>query len=141
MLPNDSQTSVYIGKTTSMCRRVADYLEMVRRLRARYRRFAVKEDKNPYRFVHYAIAASAECGGVATIEYYNPQVLSEWELERLELQDLAAHVNWATTLGVYDFKLLNALPTLKRFAGPLQDSRWATVRLELPRLRQQKQAA
>jgi hypothetical protein len=126
---------VYIGKTTSMRRRIQDYLEMSRRLRAYYARHPIREDKHPYRYVHYALARAGEEGRASTLSFYCPTVSADWELERIELKELAAHVQWSASAATpcYDYRLLNCLPSLKRFSGSLNSPAWEAVRASIPR--------
>ena len=122
---------IYVGKTTNMQRRVADYLEMVTRLVARHEQFDVREDKNPYRFVHYAMARAAMLKDEIEIEYYLYDASDKWKLERRELLELVALVNWCSSKGIYDHHCLNALPALTRFTEELSTPRWAEVRNQL----------
>jgi hypothetical protein len=129
----DGGYQVYIGKTTNMKRRVADYLEMVRRLRARYAGHRVVEDKNPYRYVHYSLAQCAELNQTTSIHFYTPNITQDWELERIELTDLSHHVQFCLAGMNYDYSCLNSLPSFKRYTGNLASSRWEEVRKDLPR--------
>jgi hypothetical protein len=131
---------MYIGKTTNIKRRLADYLEMARRLHARYKGVDVKEDKNAYRFIHFAIARSVTEGGGVKFEYFCPKTAHDWELDRIELREIAEHVAWYAGMQRYENQFLNALPSLKRFTGDLDDEKWGSVRQSLPRRREPKNA-
>lgn len=101
---------IYIGKTSSMRRRVADYVEMTRRLLGLYHRHPMWTDRNRFLFVHYELADALLTKRAVTL-WYSPQRpdIPNQELARLEQLAIAHAVVCYQESGDYNFKVLNAM--------------------------------
>jgi hypothetical protein len=101
---------IYIGKTSSMRRRVADYVEMTRRLLGLYHGHPMWSDENRFRFVHYELADALLAKRDVTL-WYSTQVLdiSSQDLARREQLAIAHVVVSYQASGNYNFKVLNAM--------------------------------
>ena len=94
---------VYIGKATSLRSRMADYVEMTRRVLALRFRFKVYSDKHGLRYVHYWVArALSENEKVNLSWYYYPMEQSNGHtLARQEQLEIAKTICEYDNKGCY----------------------------------------
>lgn len=129
--PGGAGPEVYVGKASSLKSRLADYIEMTRRLLGLYHSFPMWTDGNGFRYVHYRMAAAiVDQRDVALWYLEAPHVKSGQDLARLELLEIAF-----TTMGFHiagnpgaDSRLLNAYDGLKSSSHGNLPTAWAAVR-------------
>lgn len=125
-------TATYVGRASSMHARVKVYALMVRRLLALYSGHKVRIDKDPFRYVHYAMARGIEEKRTVVFTYFLVDPPREsWELERLELLEISHLVKSYKSLEDVT-RCLNNMPTLTRSGFQLPEGRWRSVQDRLP---------
>lgn len=105
--------AIYIGKASSLKARIADYVEMTRRIIGLYHQHPVWTDGNGFRYVHYRLARALLDGKAIKLLYFEASnTLTGQDLARLELLEIShavmnhhvsvSHVAHPKILNCYD---------------------------------------
>ena len=122
-----SLPAFYIGKAKSLRSRMNQYGEMVRALVALHRGYAVRLDKNPYRYVHYALARAVVRSQAISVTYISGSPLdTETIRKREELLVLAKLTHHYDSIGRFQ-DVLNCWGRFVSIPSSQLSQRWRAV--------------
>lgn len=125
---NEAFPLIYIGKAKSLRTRTRQYVEMVRRLIALHAGHEVVVDKDPLRYVHFALAQALIEGVPIRFAYFElPNTTSDQVLAREELLEISMAAVKYLQNGVFDYQFLNNLDAFARSAHIQLAPEWKRV--------------
>lgn len=126
-LPGSADSCIYVGETTNLRGRMAEYGEMVRALVALHQGCRVVLDSNAYRYIHYAIANALLTNQAVTVRFVNGHRYANSEVRRREeLLALTDIVQSYQASGNFPL-VLNCMGKLKTASPSHLSGRWQAL--------------